>query len=461
VKRSTRRLLLGGTPPVNTAPPSGGAVPENVTLTWNGDTLDLTPDFALDSLEFAVNDVVEERRSPSDPTVTTYTSAQATIIAVDPGTGAITLDSTFDFGGDWATGTWYVQFWLTRASVEVGKSNIETITLTSVAPVLSLATDTATGTTTGSGTVSTTGTNGTLYAVITTSSTPPSAAQVKAGQDHTGAAAVDTASQAVTGSGVQTITGGFTGLTASTAYYAHYMHENTSSQQSTVSSADGFTTDTPAALHTYAGHHMRDAGVTTSSTHSVDFGTISSTKTAVLCINFFQTAAGNTITGVTVDTNGATLVVEHNPGGGYFSKTAMYRIDVTSGGTKSIVVTSSGNIYNIDVVVHILSGVNNTPVGTDKDGTGYGTTKVLFSGASGNGTGTQDIPTGGVMILSAASQYNNAFTFPSATTDVDTWSGGSGTIRSASGHHYGSDLDPTVTAAAATEFAACGAIWGP
>ena len=461
MKRSTRRLLLGGTPPVNTAPPSGGAVPENVTLTWNGDTLDLTPDFALDSLEFAVNDVVEERRSPSDPTVTTYTSAQATIIAVDPGTGAITLDSTFDFGGDWATGTWYVQFWLTRASVEVGKSNIETITLTSVAPVLSLPTDASTGTTTASGTVSTTGTNGTLYAVITTSSTSPSAAQVKAGQNHLGASAVVAKSQAVTGSGVQTITGGFTGLTASTAYYAHYMHENTSSQQSIVSSADGFTTDTPAALHTYAGHHMRDAGVTTSSTHSVDFGTISSTKTAVLCINFFQTAAGNTITGVTVDTNGATLVVAHNPGGGYFSKTAMYRIDVTSGGTKSIVVTSSGNIYNIDVVVHILSGVNNTPVGTDKDATGYGTTKVLFSGASGNGTGTQDIPTGGVMILSCASRYNNALTFPSATTDVDTWSGGSGTIQSASGHHTGSDLDPTVTAAANTEFAACGAIWGP
>ena len=107
------------------------AVPENITADWDDDTTDLTPDFALDSTEFAVNDVVEERRSPSDPTVTTYTSAQATIIAVDPGTGAITLDSTFDFGGNWAAGTWYVQFWLIRSAVEIGKSNIETITLTS------------------------------------------------------------------------------------------------------------------------------------------------------------------------------------------------------------------------------------------------------------------------------------------------------------------------------------------
>ena len=442
--------------------PSGtggaSAVPENITADWDDDTTDLTPDFALDSTEFAVNDVVEERRSPSDPTVTTYTSAQATIIAVDPGTGAITLDSTFDFGGDWAAGTWYVQFWLIRAAAEIGKSNISTLTLISTAPVLSLPTDTSTGTTTASGTVSTTGTDGDIYAVVTTSSTSPSETQIETGKDHTNASAAAAKSQPVTGSGVQTISGGFTGLTHSTAYYIHYVHKDAAAQYSNVSSADGFTTDAPAALHTYAGHHMRDAGVTTSSTHSVDFGTISGTKTAVVCINYFQAVAGNLVTGVTVAGNSATSVVVHNQSA---SKTAIYRIDVTSGGTKSIVVTSSSPIYNIDVVVHILSGVNATPVGTDKDGTGYGTTKVLFSGASGNGTGTQDIPTGGVMILTCASQYNNALTFPSATTDVDTWSGGSGTIRSASGHHYGSDLDPTVTAAANTAFAACGAIWGP
>lgn len=437
------------------------AVPENITADWDDDTTDLTPDFALDSLEFAVNDVVEERRSPSDPTVTTYTSAQATIIAVDPGTGAITLDSTFDFGGDWAASTWYVQFWLKRSSVEVGKSNIETFTLVSLAPVLSLPTDAATGMTTASGSVSTTGTSGTLYAVITTSSTSPTAAQIKAGQNHLGASAVVAKSQAVSGSGVQTITGGFTGLTASTAYYAHYMHENIAAQQSNVSSADGFTTDAPAALHTYAGNHLRDAGISTTSTHSVDFGTFSGTRTAVLCINYFQTPTGNNITGVTVDGNAATFVVHHFPGGVTYSKSAMYRIDVTSGGTKSIVVTSSAAMYWVDVIVHILSGVNSTPTATDKDATGFGTTKTLFSGASGNGTGTQSIPSGGVMILSMVSKTNKALTCPAATTDVDTWSAGSGAIRSASGHHTGSDIDPVATIASADEFTALGAIWGP
>lgn len=111
-------------------PPGGGgapAVPENITATWDGETSDLTPDFALDSLEFAVNDVVEMRRSASDSSVVTYTAAQATITSISP----LTLDSTFNFGGDWATGTWYVQFWLIRAAAEIGKSNIETITLAS------------------------------------------------------------------------------------------------------------------------------------------------------------------------------------------------------------------------------------------------------------------------------------------------------------------------------------------
>lgn len=438
---------------------AGGApvVTENITATWNGDTLDLTPDFALDSTEFAVNDVVEERRSPSDPTVTTYTSAQATIIAVDPGTGAITLDSTFDFGGDWVTGTWYVQFWLTRASVEIGKSNIETITLTSVAPVLSLATDTATGTTTASGTVSTTGTNGTLYAVITTSSTSPSAAQVKAGQDHTGAAAVDTASQAVTGIGVQTITGGFTGLTASTAYYAHYMHENTSSQQSNVASGDGFTTDSGTSF-TYAGHHARDNAGGLTSTHSVDFGTISTTRTAIIVFHGFTLSSANVITGITVASNPATKVVENFQ---IRTKCVIAQIDVTTGGIKSIVVTASEAIYHADVGVYIMGGYNSTATATDKHASGYANSLTLFNGSSGNGVGTQSIPSGGVMVVAAGSQYSGSISFPPATTDYDGFQSGAGELLSSAGHHSGSDIDPVVTRSTAGDLVAVGAIWGP
>lgn len=117
------------------------------------------------------------------------------------------------------------------------------------APTLSSPTDTASGTTTAALGVTTNEGNGTLYWVVSMSATPPSAAQVKAGNDHTGSAAADSGLQAVSGTGVQSISGGATGLSAGTTYYAHFMHEDAATIQSSVSTADGFTTDTiPAVL---------------------------------------------------------------------------------------------------------------------------------------------------------------------------------------------------------------------
>lgn len=138
-----------------------------------------------------------------------------------------------------ASGNWYIVSWeITSSGGDV------------TAPTLSSPTDASTGSTTGSGSVSTDEGNGTLYWVVTQSATSPSAAQVKAGQDHTGSAADDSGSQAVSGTGVQNVSGGFTGLTASTGYFAHYMHEDAATNQSTVSSADGFTTDAAASSGT-------------------------------------------------------------------------------------------------------------------------------------------------------------------------------------------------------------------
>ena len=109
------------------------------------------------------------------------------------------------------------------------------------APTLSSPTDAADGATTSTWSVTTDEGNGTLYWVITQSATGPGAAQVKAGQDHLGAAAGDSGSQAVSATGAQNGSG--SGLTASTGYYTHFMHEDSSTNQSTVSTASGFTTD--------------------------------------------------------------------------------------------------------------------------------------------------------------------------------------------------------------------------
>jgi hypothetical protein len=107
-------------------------------------------------------------------------------------------------------------------------------------PELTNPTATATGATTADLAVTTDTDNGTLYAVVTTSDTAPSAAQVKAGQDHTGAAAAFDDSQAISSTGEKEFNA--TGLSAGTLYYAHFMHEDDSANQSDVASSTAFRT---------------------------------------------------------------------------------------------------------------------------------------------------------------------------------------------------------------------------
>lgn len=108
---------------------TGGApaVPENIVLTWDGDATDLTPLFAADSVTWEVNDYAEMRWSSSDATLATYTSEQRLITSKTP----LTLASDFAYGSGLTAGTWYMQIWNYRGASYVGKSNIETITLTS------------------------------------------------------------------------------------------------------------------------------------------------------------------------------------------------------------------------------------------------------------------------------------------------------------------------------------------
>ncbi|WP_084638923.1 Ig domain-containing protein [Haliea salexigens] len=108
------------------------------------------------------------------------------------------------------------------------------------APTLSSPSGTQTGSTTAELSVSTNEGNGALYWVVTTSATSPSVAQVQAGQDHTGAAAADDGSQAVSGTGAQSANA--TGLTADTAYYVHFQQEDAATNDSTVSTSSSFTT---------------------------------------------------------------------------------------------------------------------------------------------------------------------------------------------------------------------------
>lgn len=114
------------------------------------------------------------------------------------------------------------------------------------APVLTTPTGTATGPNTATIGATTDEANGTLYGVVTTSATQPSVAQIKAGQDHTGAAAVWGGSAAVTAIGARTLSA--TGLAASTGYYGHLVHTDAATNNSNRVSSALFTTPALPAL---------------------------------------------------------------------------------------------------------------------------------------------------------------------------------------------------------------------
>lgn len=163
-----------------------------------------------------------------------------------------------------------------------------------VAPVLSAPTDIASGAAGGLLTVTTTGSSGTLYWFVSTSATPPTAANLKAG---TGATKFG--SQAVTATGAQSATAA--GLAISTLYYAHVIHTN-SAGDSNIVTGDGFTT---AAYPTFASVTGFGDSMMAGSAATVD---------ANRFLNLFTTATG----GGTVRNSGigATVLQNSNDMGG-------------------------------------------------------------------------------------------------------------------------------------------------
>lgn len=97
------------------------------------------------------------------------------------------------------------------------------------APVLSSPSASSTGTSTGSGSVTTNEGNGTLYALASTNSTE-TATTIKA----------SSLTQAISSTGAKTVS--FTGLSASTTYYAHFVHVDAAGNTSNVVDSTSFTT---------------------------------------------------------------------------------------------------------------------------------------------------------------------------------------------------------------------------
>lgn len=208
-------------------------------LTWTSGVTDNTPNFSAPQPADPPAGLRIELQLATDVGFTPPpTDTELADVTVDPVLVAISPSV--------ADGTYWARArWIDAADAALSDwSNVETKTVDTTAPTLSSPTDASTGQTTATATVSTNEANGTLYCVVTTSSTSPTAAQVKAGQDNSGAAATYASSQAISSTGVKSFSA--TGLTAGTAYTAHFMHEDAVGNQSTVSKGDGLTTDSAA-----------------------------------------------------------------------------------------------------------------------------------------------------------------------------------------------------------------------
>ncbi|MEM8700080.1 MAG: hypothetical protein AAGF44_12970, partial [Pseudomonadota bacterium] len=109
------------------------------------------------------------------------------------------------------------------------------------APMLSAPTAAANGANGYTGGVTSDEAGGTLFWVLTGSATAPSAAQVIAGQDHSGSATgVTASSQPVAASGAQALSGA--GLSGGTSYHLHAAQRDAAGNVSAVISAAAFTT---------------------------------------------------------------------------------------------------------------------------------------------------------------------------------------------------------------------------
>lgn len=223
-----------GAPPVDTTPPKISSAVLNATT----NAVDMTSDEA-GTVFWAIT---------GSATPPTQADIKAGTGATDFGSFSVTAGTAAHTISKAATpaGTRYLHLFEEDAAGNASATKTMQFTQPSggdvTAPTLSAPVDAANGATASTAGVTTDEANGTLYVVVTTGATAPSAAQVKAGQDSAGAAAAYTGSQTVSAIGAQTISPAPSGLAASTAYTTHFMHEDAAGNQSAVVSASGFTT---------------------------------------------------------------------------------------------------------------------------------------------------------------------------------------------------------------------------
>lgn len=169
---------------------------------------------------------------------------------------------------------------------------------------------------------------GSIYYVVTTSNSAPSAAQVVAGQDHNGSSAFKSGNDAAVADTAENFS--LTGLSNSKQYYAYFVSVDEAGNQSSVSSTN-FTTTSPNAAPTIS-NAPSDITVVEDVASNVDLSAIT-----------FADAEGDNLT-VTLTASSGTL-------------TATSGGSVTVGGSGTGALTLSGSAAHINTYLDMPSNI--------------------------------------------------------------------------------------------------------
>lgn len=331
---------------------SAGAGLSAPSLSITSGTTVNTPTFSITYPDIVVvGDVMTLQQDTSSafasPTTYTHTITNADVLA-----------GSFSFGNSaLPDGTYFFRTKQTRGGVDQTLwSNTTTIAI-DAPPTLTSPTAVQTGQTTGTIGVTTDQGNGTLFWVVTTSSTAPSVAQIKAGQDNSGAAAAASGSQAVSASGAQSHN--VTGLSAGTTYNAFFVHTDAGSNNSNIPSGVNFTTASSATKNFIIALRSQAGSATQAQFTGINLGPASPDRLVGVCLSHQK---GSTLTSVTVD---GTVTLTKDVGAIQDNNSFVYSGLVPSGsGTHTIEVNNSAGaaFNNRDIAVFTFTGLNSNTV---------------------------------------------------------------------------------------------------
>jgi len=158
--------------------------------------------------------------------------------------------------------------------------------------------------------------------------------------------------------------------------------------------------------YSFAGSAVDANNLTTYTFSNHSIGTASATRKVVVCIAGNGTAAGRSVSSVTVGGASATELIDYQNPTGTDQVSAMYQIDVSSGTTANIVVTFNDTMADMGIGVFAVYDAAVSVTATDTDPSEPGALSI-------------NVPANGVVIACSRSDNGTTCTTTGVTEAYD------------------------------------------